>query len=484
MLSLSSEQIIYQPKAAADLLSAYLASTTEVLRGVGDRQCFYLNNSYGLTGPFYGGLELADKLLAEEVIQFVDKNGEYLPTIHRHHFHCRTWLNQKLTSSLVERHIPILRATVRSPAYDLSGVKLKQVPPGYYAARKWRVTGQFNPMPVDPAYPHLVTLFSGMTFVHPTDRGNLTGWTVAAVARTAIREFPILILNGTSKGVGKTTVAQAISTLIYGQERAPISFTNNEEEFEKRIGDFADIPGPNIMVCDNIRAKRRQTGEVRSQALSTAATTGVASGRVLYRGMRPVHYIIPIFTMNEASVEHDLHDKALHISLTRPAGLHEKDAPYFDPYPLKYVQVHRHELLAEIANLLESLTLDASFTPVGRMKGFEQIATLACQTLGLPYDFSPHVESLDATLIELVRAVEASEKQPVLIDDVVERVITNPDSFPQLNDGFLQKRYTGVGQRRQYIFNRLQHYVSVCPTCGLEVFKVDTKLFARYTPKA
>jgi len=237
-------------------------------------------------------------------------------------------------------------------------------------------------------------------------------------------------------------------------------------------------------VCDNVRAKRRQTGEVRSQTLSAAATTGVASGRVLYKGMRPVHFIIPIFTMNEASVEHDLHDKTLHVSLTRPANINEREYVYFNPSPLEYAKKHRQELLAEAATLLESFQLTDDFVPVGRMKRFEQIATLACEKLGMQCSFSPHVGTLDATLIELTKAVEAFEKQPVKIDDVVEQVLTNPDTFPQLNDGFLQKRLTGAGQRRAFIHNQIKHYIASVPDCGLEVLQVDKKLFARYTPKA
>jgi hypothetical protein len=463
------------------MLSEYLQSSFEVLQGVGERASFYINKGSKLAGPLYGGLELADRLLIERIVQFTDKDGAYLPTVHRYHHHCRTWLGGVISG--FDLNLPLLRAVVRSPAYDLHGTRLRQVQPGYYAKRKWRVTGSFAPLPVDPTYPHLRKLYSGLTFLGPTDWGNLTGWTVAAIARTAIREFPILILNGTSKSVGKTTVAQAISALIYGQERPSISFTANEEEFEKRIGDFADVPGPNIMVCDNVRAKRRQTGEVRSQTLSAAATTGVASGRVLYKGMRPVHFIIPIFTMNEASVEHDLHDKTLHVSLTRPANIREGDYPYFDPQPTRYVELHRQELLAEAADLLESLELTDDFVPVGRMKRFEQIATLACQKLGLECGFSPHVGTLDATLIELTKAIEAFEKQPVKIDDVVEQIITNPDTFPQLNDGFLQKRLTGVGQRRAFVYNQVKHYIASVPDCGLELLEVDKRKSVRYTPK-
>ncbi len=470
MFIVEYRNILYAEDETARMLTERFTADRILLRTLGDKPAYYLNLPTGLVGPYQADYQLGQALLSNQVFQVRGEKGPVLLGSKQRQT-AETWIG-KLYSFRPDlaMNLPVLSALVKPPAYSIVGGRLELSAPGFNPRTGWYVTGAAQAGTCDPAYPHLRALLSGLTFATNLDRGNVLGWLAAAYARTAIREFPILILDGTHKSVGKTTLSQTLSIVLTGQETATVTYTHSEEELEKRIGDKAELPGPNLLIFDNVRAGRKQAASIHSQLLSSAATTGVATGRVLFKGMRPVHFMIPVFTMNSAQVEHDLHDKVLRILLTRPVGA--VGELHFSPFPLDYAREHRDEICAELRAILAGVDFTFTAPFVTRMHRFETIAGQAAAALGETFDLRT-VLAADGLYNELIAAHEACGGPAVALRDMVDAAATHPDTFPEINSLFLQRRAVAVQQRVEVLQALMLHYSAMHPGQG---FSIDGKL--------
>ncbi len=271
---------------------------------------------------------------------------------------------------------------------------------------------------VDRDYPHLTSWLSALEFTSPCFRANLYGFVVACFARTECPTFPFLLVDATSKKQGKTTLVEALAYLITGRTVTPITYTGDESEVEKRLAGSCGKPGPNVIFIDNVRAKRGQTSAIRSQFLAVASTSPYPAIRPVYGKQNvPIDWPIIMMTMNEGSVESDLHDRSVRLVLTG------KEGRYFDPHPLEYVKAHRMELLAEIFAILRDTQADPEgFCPATRFGEFEAIAQQAAEKLNMAVRFDPDaIDTPDNEVRELVAFVESACEEkggPVSVDDL------------------------------------------------------------------
>lgn len=368
-------------------------------------------------------------------VRLVDSDGRYMQRTPRH-----TIALGEAVLSVLGRYPdtwPTLDSCVHGPVFQPNdNNKLVRKSEGYERGQLILAPQlpAFLP-PVIPGYPHLHKLFSGLLFAREVYRGNLLGYAVAMFCRTGIESFPILLLDSNQKSSGKTVTAQALALLMTGNESeaSPITFTGRELEFEQRLGSFAGRPGPNPIVIDNIHLFGKNSYGIRSQAMSTAVHHHSSRCRQLYKGPVPLFDPLFICTMNGALVEDDLSDKALIISVDRPPGA--ASFREIEPWPLDYVRQHRMDLLAEVYQILERITLDDHHTGHTRFFSFEQIVLGAARELGLEASFDPkQVRSPNIVIRELISVLASFEYARTLgIQPLTNRIRAEP-GCRQLNE--------------------------------------------------
>lgn len=340
-------------------------------------------------------------LLEAGLVRFESKNGQ--PAALTNWARLQTALNTRLSDPVARTTLPTVGRIQYLPALGpdpLAAERLVRMQPGLYLAVDGPVlfVGQWPSLPeADPAYPHLNTWLTGLCLRSPNSAHFLRGWAAAALCRAFLRDFPVLLIDAPKKSCGKTRLAQALSVLLCGQETASLQYTGDEGEMERRIATIPDRAGPNLIVIDNIRPKQGQIRSVRSQLLSSAATSHCVYGRRMHHGPHPLFSPLFVATMNAGQVEPDLADKTWRVCLTRPAGTAHRR---LEPDPLAYAHAHRLALLSELVDLLTSLPLARADAFHTRFYGAETILRTVAAALD-PTGFDHHVETPDAAVRQL-----------------------------------------------------------------------------------
>lgn len=376
--------------------------------------------------------------LLSELVQVMDRRG---PAGLGYRGVIGSWLNTFIESNPhMFEAMPSVEGIVRLPALTERQGRFVKAGPGAWAGRLYAGAQVKLPEP-DTSYPLLRQWLSDLRFYSPLHYGNLMGWVLAALVRPEIREFPFLVVDGTDRKVGKSRVASALAEFVVGRQVAPITFTGDEHEIEKRFGGLVGQPGPNLLFIDNVRPKRGQSGAIRSQLLAAMATSPSVAIRKNYgKEPEPIYYPLVVFTANEASVESDLHDRNVRVILTG-AGR------YFDPDPVLFVADNRLALLAEAFHLLGQIGPRApGFKPGTRFRAFEWVARESARLLGLAADYQPDaVDTADNLVKELVSVVGDLENDgagPPLMTVVAAAIMQNEDHLPELRALFRQARTT------------------------------------------
>jgi hypothetical protein len=364
---------------------------------------------------------------------------------------------------------PAVDTVVHGPAFAICGDGIDELVEGFNPVSRSVILGSGLPAVLpEPAegFPHLHALFGGLLFADEVMHANLLGTLCAMFARTALREFPILILDAAQKSSGKTVTASTLGYLLTGREQAPITYSGNEHEFEVRLGDFAHLPGPHVIHIDNVRAKTGQISRIRSQALSAAVHRHCIKTRKLHEGLAPLFDPIFLFTMNGARVEGDLADKVVTLSLRRPPGadIHRK----IMPWPMDYARAHRLEILAEIFSILRGLKLDGLDVSVQhtRFYHFEQIMIKSSKVLGLEASLDPaRVRTADVCVVELLHLI--GDELPVEcaagrvpIKALADKLEASP-GVKELNEILSSASRSQKGKReafRDYLLNALDQH--------------------------
>lgn len=452
--SITTQDVTLSPTRVAEELVAYLATSGRVF-SVRDGPWILVNPSSGAITNLGEGVTFLRNLILGGLVEVYEENDRRLGP------------GRKLNDiggffATLREHFPTAmpqaKSIVKLPAFRFSadGRRLVRAQPGFCVDDLVLYTpnGAVALPEPDPSYPHLKEWFSGILFADPVYHGNLMGTIAAMFSRTAGIEFPLILLDANEKSVGKSKVATAIGLLLTGSLVDPCVFTGNEEEMERRIAKNAKKPGPTYLFVDNVRPKKGQAPQIRSQVLCTLATQKSVLVRALYEGLVPVFDPIAVITMNGARVEPDLADRIVRVSLMRPPG--PANHREIDPHPVKYAEEHRGALLAEVFHLLENLEL----TPVQggrwftRFYDFERVAVAAAAALGLEASFDPsRIQNADAIVHELyyllVDKFEGRASFPQLVE-----AITVSTRLTELREFLLQQ---GRVDRGLALF--LQEYV-------------------------
>lgn len=242
--------------------------------------------------------------------------------------------------------LPLLRATVLEP------VVLPKADGTFYLSKAGynpeAGVFYFLPAPKQPIEPsesleHLTTLLSGLPFEAPAYRNNVLAYLLGAVCMDPLMDPPFLSITANQRGVGKSSLAQAIGYVLTGSIPSPIDSTRGEE-MSKQIGTkFAE--GNRLIFLDNISTDAGRA--FHSDKLAALLTSGYS------KTVRQLGYsrsigqsgVLFVATFNDARMDSDLATRALAVKLY--ADVSRPQTPYVRDYATK----HRRAIYAELLGL-------------------------------------------------------------------------------------------------------------------------------------
>lgn len=252
-----------------------------------------------------------------------------------------------LNNPTFRERLPRLAAYVRSPIFDADWNLVASVgwhePSGlYYDGPEVEVRGG------DLA---LRSAIDGFCWKDEVDRVNFVGTLLTMLTITHWSHgHPFLAINGNRPGAGKSTLARVLSAIVEGQTPHTVSYSANDEEFEKRIATCVEA-GSRVIIVDNAKA----TTAISSPVLERCITDTKLSFRRLGSNTaisRPQNDVLFVLTMNMTQLGQDLRRRALPINLELEGDV--RDARYVSDDPVHDALSARVAVLGELAGMIRA----------------------------------------------------------------------------------------------------------------------------------
>jgi hypothetical protein len=248
-----------------------------------------------------------------------------------------------LYSPALRGKFPRLTLYTQNPQFDKS---FRLIPPGYH-----RETGIYYAGPaLTPAegMNHIETMCREFAW---KDRDTDLTHFMAALLTTMLAvhfvgDHPAFVLYGNQCSLGKTLLAKLCARIVTGRTAPSITYTSNDEEFEKRIATEVD-KGGSVILIDNVK-----TPVIESDVLERCLTDDDLNFRRLCtnQSITAPNTVVFFFTMNNGSLCRDLATRSIQVNL-----YYEGDATkkvYQNKDLVGYVLEHRWEILAELAGMV------------------------------------------------------------------------------------------------------------------------------------
>jgi hypothetical protein len=256
--------------------------------------------------------------------------------------YANTWLNRPDQIA----KLPRISSFTRNPVY---GPDWRLTPPGFDKNSGILYVGPAI-SPVDGTQ-HLDALLADFCFKTPGDRSNYIAMLLTVILMPHfIGSKPAVLFNANQPGVGKTILAQLLAITRDGAPVGTVSYTSNDEEFEKRLG--ATIRhGTTTVIIDN--AKTTSRTRIDSACLERSITDAILSYRLLGSSseIRVENSHLFAITANAPHISPDLLSRSVVTNLFHEGVPTRRKFSIDDPEG--YAQHHRLELLAELAGLVE-----------------------------------------------------------------------------------------------------------------------------------
>ncbi|MFN7145348.1 MAG: hypothetical protein ACK4YP_16365, partial [Myxococcota bacterium] len=248
-------------------------------------------------------------------------------------------------SPRVASKLPVLTTYARSPVFDRDWKFVGK--PGYHPA-----SGIFYDGPeVKPAegVTHLLTAVQDFPWKDTVDMVNFIGALLTSLTMPHWgRGHPFLAVNGNKPGVGKSTLARVLGVVAEGTEPTTVSFTPNEEEFEKQLATRVEA-GDRVVVIDNAKTSK----PIQSPVLERCITDTRLNFRRLGGNTaisRPSNDVLFVLTMNLTQMGPDLRRRALPLNLTIESDV--RHHPYRSDDPVGDALDTRLPVVAELAGMV------------------------------------------------------------------------------------------------------------------------------------
>jgi hypothetical protein len=193
---------------------------------------------------------------------------------------------------------------------------------------------------VEQAVALLYDLVADFPFKEPVHFSSWLATLLTLIARPAIRgPVPMLIIDASAPGSGKTLLADLIGMILMGLPVARRQAPENEDEWRKSMLGIALGAYP-VVLLDNIK------GKLRSAALDATLTGEVLQERLLGSNTEVSLAMRTTFiaTSNNAAIDLDLTRRSLHCRIVVDEEYPERREGFRHPLPA-YALEHRNALL-------------------------------------------------------------------------------------------------------------------------------------------
>jgi len=296
------------------------------------------------------------------------------------------WIGRSITSRSRIPSVPIFAGLAQAPTLRADGALIWEsgydTSTGIYLLTDINVRMPDNPTQEDArvALNNLLDLITDFDFANPAGR---TAWLAGLLAVVCRHTFdgpsPMINIDATKKGSGKTMLADLASVIATGSAAPRMFFVNDEVEMDKRISALG-FAGDQMVLIDNI------TGTFASAPLDAALTSTSYRGRVLGKSeMTPAltMKIVWFGTGNGMIVGGDMARRAL-LARLEPTVDRPEDRKGPRPgtswkYPnlLGYAKRRRAELLGHVLTLVGAYIRagrpELNLTPMGSFEGWSDI---------------------------------------------------------------------------------------------------------------
>jgi hypothetical protein len=254
----------------------------------------------------------------------------------------------------------------------------------------------------------------------------LSGVLTVAVRPAIDGPTPMIIIDATIRGAGKTLMADAASVTATGRPASRMIYVDDDAEIRKRITALALVGDP-LALLDNV------VGELGCASLDAALTGTTWRDRVLGASAMTADLPLRIVwwaTGNGLTIGADLVRRALLVRLEPLVERPEERTGWRYPRLLDHVRQHRAELLSAALTIVRAYVVagrpDMQLTPMGSYEAWSDLVRSAIVWAGAP-DPCDTVAELRAadTRTDAFRAVverwPAQDGDPLTVGDLLER---------------------------------------------------------------
>ncbi len=194
-------------------------------------------------------------------------------------------------------------------------------------------------------------LLADFCFRSDADLVNAIGALLTAmlVTRFIVSGKPIFPIDGNQPSLGKTYYARVLGVLFDDAEPAPIRYTADDDELEKKICAILRMRRPLVLLIDNAKVRG---GVIESAVVEGNSTAPRISLRIL--GQSANHEqpndVLWLLTMNSTRLCADLMERSCPIRLHFDGDPTTRQMTHHDL--IAFVRQHRHELLGELAGMV------------------------------------------------------------------------------------------------------------------------------------
>jgi hypothetical protein len=252
-----------------------------------------------------------------------------------------------------------LAGVVNSPVIRSDGSLLYS--PGYDSTTKlfYHPVGRCDPVPEHPSkndalacINELLDVVIDFPFLKDSHRSAWLAALLTPLARTALDacNVPLFLVDGNSRGCGKSKLIDLISLVVCGRTAARASYTSDQDELEKRVISNM-LTGDQMVLFDNL------AGEFGGSCIDKLLTSeGWFQGRLLGTNTAPLMRNTTTWyaTGNNANLSGDIVRRIIHIRLETPLEHPDERSDFKRSRLLNWVRAERPHLLCAALTLIRA----------------------------------------------------------------------------------------------------------------------------------